>query len=99
MLSFFSGRNLRMTSPTGQTWGVLVMNTMVGTTSTTTMRILRSAHETHTASGTEQASTTTITNAIYPPRAGACRAALGEAEPSLSQNDPAFSSIHVKQQE
>lgn len=66
MFSFFSGRNLKMTCPTGQTWGVLVMNTMVGTTSTTTMRILRLAHETHTPSGTEQASTTTITNAIYP---------------------------------
>lgn len=80
-LFFFSGRNLKMTSPTGQTWGVLVMSTTVGTTSTTMMKILPSAHGTHTTSGTGQASTTTITNAIYPRAAAARRAGWSWALP------------------
>ena len=66
------------------------MNTMVDTTNTTTMKIHQLAREIHTPSGTEQLSTMMITSAMYHTIAGAYRAALGEAESSLSQNDPTF---------
>lgn len=66
------------------------MNTMVDTTNTTTMKSHQLAREIHTPSGTEQGSTMMITNAVYPAIAGAYRAALGEAESPLSQNDAAF---------
>lgn len=75
-----------MTSPTGQTWGVLVTNTMVDITNTTMMKIHQLAHRIHTPSGMEQVSIMMITNAIYPIIAGAYRAALGKAESSLTQN-------------
>lgn len=66
------------------------MNTMADTTNTTTMKIHQLAHATHTPSGTEQVSIMMITNAVSPTIADAYRAALGEAESSRSQNDPAF---------
>lgn len=75
------------------------MSTTVGTTNTTTMRIHQLAREIHTPSGTEQASTTMITNAIYPTIAGAYRAGTGWSRVPSQSERPRFPPIRVKWQE